>query len=74
MGFYYFFKLRYRGIRFVIKDFMIKELIMSKRMLKEKGFVLIVLNISVFGYYIKYSIVYIWKKKGYLYWILWIWI
>lgn len=57
--FYYFFKLRYRGIRFVIKDFMIKELIMSKRMLKEKGFVLIVLNISVFGYYIKYSIVYI---------------
>lgn len=38
---------------------MIKELIMSKRMLKEKGFVLIVLNISVFGYYIKYSKVYI---------------
>lgn len=66
--FYHFLKSRYRGTRPVIKDSTTKELIMSKRMSKEKGPVLIVLNTSVSGYYIKYSTAYIHvrKKKGHL--------
>lgn len=63
MGFYHFLKSRYRGTRPVIKDSTTKELIMSKRMSKEKGPVLIVLNTSVSGYYIKYSTAYIRKKE-----------